>query len=846
LADNPIHDPSPPDSVDSSEVSTQTEAPAAPAAGSLGPYRLLQKIGSGGMGDVWLAEQSAPFRRNVAIKVIKAGMDTREVVARFEAERQALALMNHPAIAKVYDAGETPRGLPYFAMEYVKGEAITRYCDRHRLANRDRLALFIEICAGVQHAHQKGIIHRDLKPSNVLVTILDGKPTPKIIDFGVAKATALRLTERTIFTELGVLIGTPEYMSPEQAEMTGLDVDTRTDVYSLGIMLYELMVGALPFESADLRKAGYDEIRRQIREVDPPRPSTRISSLGGKAVTAAHNRRTEPGRLVSQLKRDLDWITMKALEKDRTRRYGSPQEMAEDIVRHLSDQPVLAGRPSALYRAGKFGRRHRFGVAVAALGLVALLGFAVTMAVEARSIARQKIRAERVSEFLTGLFNVSDPSEARGNSVTAREILDKGSEQIRRELAAEPEVEAQLALTMGNVYAKLGLYSKAEPLLRTSIELRQKMLGPDAVDTLGSMDSLAFMLLRKGQDPDAEKLYRQVVEGRTKRLGAENPDTLSSMHGLGVALEHLQRYKESGQIKLQVYKVRLRLLGENNPDTLQSMNDVASVYWHEHRLAEAESLFRKTLEARQRLQGADHPDTLWVMNNLGIILHEQKRLPEAEKVFIQTLELRRRVMGEEHRDTLVTMGNLAMVYYDEGRKEEAGRLLAKTVEASRRVLGEDSPKTLGWMNNLAVLYLDQGRKKEAADLIAKSLDASRRALGEGDPNTLALTDNLAAIYVEDGRYREAERMYLDLIEVQHRVLGEDHPDLQNSYYNLACTEALLGRRDKAFAYLRRAVELGFHDPDTMTKDHMLDSLRPDPGFEALLAIATKNAASPSK
>jgi non-specific serine/threonine protein kinase/serine/threonine-protein kinase len=333
------------------------------------------------MGEVWLAEQTHPVRRQVALKVIKAGMDTAQVVARFEAERQALALMDHPAIATVYDGGSTPEGRPYFAMEHVKGEAITTYCDRQRLTTQARLELFMQVCEGVQHAHQKGIIHRDLKPSNVLVTIQDDHPVPKIIDFGVAKATAQHLTERTLYTELGVMIGTPEYMSPEQAEMGGLDIDTRTDVYALGVILYELLTGALPFDRKALRQAGFAEIQRKIREEEPPRPSTRITQHGPASTEAAANRHTEPRRLASELRGDLDRVTMRALEKDRTRRYQTANALAADVRHHLNNKPVAAGPPSTVYLATKFVRRHRFGVAAAATLVLLLVVFGVTMAV---------------------------------------------------------------------------------------------------------------------------------------------------------------------------------------------------------------------------------------------------------------------------------------------------------------------------------------------------------------------------------------------------------------------------------------------------------------------------------
>ena len=369
---------------------TRTLTSSGETGRTIGPYHLLQQIGEGGMGEVWVAEQHKPIHRRVALKLIKAGMDTKQVIARFESERQALAMMDHPAIAKVYDAGETDEGRPYFVMEYVQGIPITTYCDQNRLTTQERLELFRHICEGVQHAHQKAIIHRDLKPSNILVAMQDGVAVPKIIDFGVAKATAQSLTERTMYTELGVMIGTPEYMSPEQAEMTGQNVDTRTDVYSLGAILYELLVGALPFDPKELRRAGFDEIRRKIREEDPPKPSTKLSTMGDASTTQAQNRRMERPALIRQIRGDLDWITMKALEKDRTRRYGSPSEMAADIERYLHHQPIVARQPSTAYKAKKFVRRHRIGVGVAASIAMLLVAFSITTALQAHRIARER------------------------------------------------------------------------------------------------------------------------------------------------------------------------------------------------------------------------------------------------------------------------------------------------------------------------------------------------------------------------------------------------------------------------------------------------------------------------
>jgi non-specific serine/threonine protein kinase/serine/threonine-protein kinase len=501
-------------------------ASASPPSGEtpreIGPYRLLQKLGEGGMGEVWLAEQTEPVKRRVALKVIKQGMDTKQVVARFEAERQALAMMDHPAVAKVFDAGATPEGRPYFAMEYVKGVPVTAHCDRHKLGNRERLDLFMQVCEGVQHAHQKAIIHRDLKPSNVLVSIQDGKAVPKIIDFGVAKATAQKLTEKTMFTQLGVLIGTPEYMSPEQAELTGQDVDTRTDVYSLGVMLYELLVGALPFDSKELRSGGFDAIRRKIREEDPPRPSTRLSTLGDRSTESAKLRRLDLPALQRQLRGDLDWITMKALEN-----------LAADVERYLRHEPVLASPPSAVYRARKFVRRHRLGVAAGAVVTAALLlgiaGTTVGLVRAVRAERRATVEAEtatQVSGFLTGLFQEVDPARSRGETITLREVLDQASEKIEEELADEPIVQARLMHVMGRTYYAISLSAEAVRFLERALAIRREALGRDHPDSMETMEWLADAYHWNAQDPECRAMYTELFEARRRVLGPEHPDTL--------------------------------------------------------------------------------------------------------------------------------------------------------------------------------------------------------------------------------------------------------------------------------------------------------------------------------
>ena len=407
------------------------DAPSGPPEGlseqtgaSIGRYKLLQLIGEGGFGAVYMAEQQEPVQRKVALKIIKRGMDTKQVIARFEAERQALAMMEHPHIAKVLDAGATAAGRPYFVMELVRGVPLTEYCDTNNLTTRERLDLFVPICSAIQHAHQKGVIHRDLKPTNVMVTLHDGRPVPKVIDFGIAKATSRRLTEKTLFTEYHQFVGTPAYMSPEQAEMSGLDVDTRSDVYSLGVLLYEILTGTTPFEPRKLREAGYAEITRIIREEDPPTPSTRVSMLGDELDEIARHRRAEPGALRRLLRGDLDWIVMKALEKDRTRRYETAEALASDVTRHLRSEPVLAGPPRASYKLAKFVRRHRLGVVAGMLittSLVAGLTVATVGFVQAR---REAARSRAIIESLQGTLALVDPERVRSLDIDAQSVLE--------------------------------------------------------------------------------------------------------------------------------------------------------------------------------------------------------------------------------------------------------------------------------------------------------------------------------------------------------------------------------------------------------------------------------------
>jgi tetratricopeptide (TPR) repeat protein len=774
---------------------------------TIGRYQLLQRIGEGGMGEVWLAEQKEPVRRRVALKLVKAGMNTREVIARFESERQALALMDHPAIAKVFDAGSTPQGAPYFVMEYVAGVPVTTYCDNHRLSTRDRLELFMHVCEGVQHAHQKAIIHRDLKPSNILVTEVDGKPAPKIIDFGVAKALTQKLSADAMFTRVGAMLGTPEYMSPEQASSSGEDIDTRTDVYSLGVIFYELLAGAPPLE---LRKAALEEFLRKLREDDAPKPSTKFRTQDPTTSTeVARKRAAEPRTLARQLRGDLDAIALKALEKDRSRRYGSPSDFATDIGRYLKNEAVLAVPPSVVYRARKFARRYRMALVTACAFVLVLIAAAVISIRQSIRANREAAVAQAVNDFLqndllaqASAYNQSKPDP----DLKVRTALDRAAARVTGKFDRQPEVEASIRNTMGRVYTDLGLYPEAAKQHQQALDLRRRVLGSEHPSTLMSMNNLANVYMNEGKYAQAETLLSQALQVMRRVLGPEHPSTLLSMGNLAIVYMDEGKYAQAEGLDSQVLQIRRRVLGPEHRNTLLAMDNLAIVYADEGKYAQAETLDSQTLEIERRVFGPEHPHTLSCMNNLAVAYGREGKYAQAEPLFSQILEIRRRALGPEHPETLSSMSNLADTYESEGKHAQAEALTNQSLEIRRRVLGPEHPETLMSMSNLADVYEGEGKYAHAEALYSQTLEIQRRVLGAEHPLSLYTLSHFAFMYQREGKYALAETYATQALAGRRHSLGAQNPDTMASEADLALAYVSQGKYGGSEPLAREALE----------------------------------------
>lgn len=758
---------------------------------SVGRYVDLELIAEGGMGSVYRAQQHAPIKRTVALKLIKLGMDTREVIARFESERQALAMMDHPHVAKVLDAGATDTGRPYFVMEYVAGKPITVFADEQKLSIHQRLELFIQACEAVQHAHQKAIIHRDLKPSNILVTQSDdGTPSAKVIDFGVAKALSHRLTERTLATETGQLVGTPEYMPPEQADgALHHDIDTRSDVYALGVVLYELLSGSLPFDAQTLRSGGYHEVQRIIREVAPPRPYFRLAKMPpGEAADVAHRRRTSVAALQRDLRSELEWIPLKAMRKARDDRYASAAEFAEDVRNYLSRRPLRAGPESRSYRFRKFLSRNRHSVAVAAvMGVLVIGGIVATTWQAIRATRAEHLATERlkeadsqrqkaesaaedlraVNQFLTeDLLQSAAPEVSRGREMTVREAVDRAAETVGQRFAGRPLTEAAIRSVVADTYEALGVRDRSLEQARQAMDLLVAQHGPDHRQSLAAREQYARALCYENRPAEAEPILRDVAGKLEQLLGPDDPAVLASLASLALSIRLQDRLAEAEPLYRRALEGQRRASPSDSEELASALNNLAVNLNMQERPDEAEPLFRESLEIKRRRFGGNHPSFLDSQLNFANVLVEQKKWDEAESIMRETLSIRRQILKDDHPSTMLTMNQLGFLLSLRKKYDEAESLYREAVDRRRRSLGDDHNDTVQSIQNLGALMRLRGRDAEAEPLLREAYERRRRILGEDHAYTVNSLSGWSATLERRGLFAEAEPLLVRLCDPQ--------------------------------------------------------------------------------
>lgn len=759
----------------------------------IGPYRIVEQIGEGGFGRVYRAEQGAPIRREVALKIIKLGMDTRQVISRFETERQALALMDHPSIATVFDAGATEQGRPYFVMELVQGQPITKYSDERMLGIEERLALFCRVCEAVQHAHQKGIIHRDLKPSNVLVSDQGGKHIPKVIDFGVAKAIDTELGAHFTQTQAQQLVGTPAYMSPEQTGATEGGIDTRSDVYSLGVVLYELITGVTPIDSETQSRSSYEQVQRLIRESTPPKPSTRLSA-GETSIAVAEQRHSEPRKLMQQVRGDLDWIVMKALEKDPGRRYDTVAALADDLGRYLADEPVLARPPSRMYTTRKFVQRNR-GAVIAGVSLILILFLGIIgttwgmvwaldererarvlaekemqaqvaaseaaeqAASEAERASREAQTAEELSRFFVmDVLSAADPARTADRELSVREALINASVNIEGRFVDRPDFEMKIHNALGYLFSRLGVLERAEHHHRREWALTEQEFGAQSFESARLMHSVVSDLAMQGRDAEAIDLTRRQLE----ILGQlETPEAaqmrLRSLGNMGALLVRTERVTEAAPILSEVLELKRAQFGDRHPTTLNSAESLAVVLGRIGEHERALGLAREAYSGQVEVLGGGDPRALNSLVNLTLSLGRLGQYGEAQELLRTGIEDAMVRLGEEHPTSIYLRSNYARSLYDDGQFEAAERevnaLLPVIESKDPGMLEQQSRVTL---SILASCLIERGAFGEALEVTTRALGSARSALPEGDARIADFLSAHAGVLTDLQRFEEAE------------------------------------------------------------------------------------------
>lgn len=739
------------------------------SATRIGPYRLLRELGEGGCGIAYLAKQTAPVKREVAVKVIKPGMDTKAVIARFEAERQALALMDHPNVARVFDAGATREGRPYFVMELVRGVRITEYCDQSRLSIAERLSLFIQVCHAIQHAHQKGIIHRDIKPSNVLVTMHDGLPIAKVIDFGIAKATQGRLIDQTLHTEFDQIMGTPAYISPEQAEPGHLAVDTRSDIYSLGVLLYELLTGGTPFGGDELAQAGIEQLRQRLRSEEPLRPSRRLKLLDEHVLKRiASSNGTNATKIVKQIRDDLDWIVMQCLEKERVRRYQTLNELVADVDRYLRHEPVLARPPSIAYTLRKLARRNRvaFAAALGALAFVIFItAFAVVMTVQAKQIGAERDQAEqerqkaqKVANVAMNVFAMADPFQNLANGISGTALLDQAMKSIESELRDQPAVRARMLQALGRTYVRRGEINRAIACLKEAVHLLRHTAGAES-EALTAMIDLSTALRNSG-------------DARTAREWLVDAEELVDQYGLQRSVGHARLFLNRGRI---------------------------SVF--ESRIPEAQADFERSLELYQTAVGTRRIDIAEALVELTTTLVWNDDIARAERMARKAIEIFKTTVPPMYPDRVAAEMTLADTLYLQGQLDESASILLDALRKNTELFGPNSENVVGVLDRLAMVRYSQRRMGEAATLSRDAVAKARTVFGEKHSVTANTASTLARTLIELRRFSEAESVLRQVLSIYGETVAPDHQQIASAEYFLGEVLLATNRPSEAEAVL---------------------------------------------
>lgn len=800
---------------------------------TIGPYRVVRELGRGGMGVVYLAERDdGAYSKQVAIKLVKQGLGTEEIIRRFRAERQILAQLEHPNIARLLDGGGLDDGAPYLVVEFIEGEPIDRYCDARRLSIDARLELFRDVCAAVQFAHRNLVVHRDLKPSNILVTS-DG--VVKLLDFGIAKLIAPELASQAgELTRVGSRPMSPDYASPEQVR--GERITTATDVYALGLLLHELLTGHRAYRLQSYTAEGLEEV---ICHRLPERPSLTVrreerfeSSDGTIGLLSpeqiAEARGHEPEGLARKLSGDLDTIVLKALRKEPERRFPSVEQLAEDLRRHQVGLPVLA-RPDTLgYRCEKFVSRHRVGVAVAVGLLVLILAFGVAMTVQQRRVSQQRDRAEqnaeraernaelmarerdkarRTQDFLAELFEVSDPGEARGNTITVRELLDRGALRIENELQSEPTVQADLMNTMGKVYRSLGLYEESRSLLEKALEKRRRSIGEESLEVAESLDELALLSWFEGDYEPAEPLYRQALDIRRRLRSHEHPEVAASLNNLAQLLHTRGRFDEAEALFREALRLRRTHLEDEPLELIATLNNLARLLQDRGEVETAENLFREALTLFRKAHIDDHPDKATLLDNLARLLQEKGDLEAAEPLAREALELRRRTLGQRHHYVAISLGNLARILQDQGDLVAAEPLHREALTILRELFGDQHLEVANSLGSLAYVVWSRGDLDAAESLLRQTLAIRRQLLGDEHPYVSTSNSDLGLLLLDRKKLPEAEGLLHEALAGFQKSLGPEHMMVAIVETNLGRLHRVRGELDVAEENAHRALRI---------------------------------------